>query len=281
VLRDPKQAARHGRSHPIISSVVLKENRKFDFNRPFLSTKNCNMVDNGKVPGWLIDLPAPHVRNGAGGGQTEPAGLTTTRWEKEWRKRSSANEQRRVESHPAAFRLPAMYPNLNYRPMREPRQRTPQRSSTAGPEPTLAISLHPSRPAFPPAAPPPLGQSCSTSRCRNAAGQRGHWSRRRFLDGGTRAPPAARPMACFPRGNTRRPPLVQCTSRLFAPGLPRREGNPGVCLLSDASDRHGIYIYTYISTNVKTEWYRSHFFLATQHTRTYQTIPVAHDTYIS
>jgi hypothetical protein len=83
VLRDPKQAARHGRSHPIISSVVLKENRNFDFNRPFLSTKDRNIGQSGEVSRMFLDLPAPHVRDGAGGGQTEPAGLTTTRGGKE------------------------------------------------------------------------------------------------------------------------------------------------------------------------------------------------------
>jgi hypothetical protein len=101
VLRDPKQAARHGRSHPIISSVVLKENRNFDFNRPFLSTKDHNhgQSEPGRFPG-CCDLPAPHVRDGAGGGQTEPAGLTKQPEGKKnkGREESGANEQRRVES---------------------------------------------------------------------------------------------------------------------------------------------------------------------------------------
>ena len=130
---------------------------------------------------------------------------------------------------------PAMYLNLNCRPLGA------QTASSAAlvdnrPEPTLAISLHARRPAFPPAASPPLGQSCSTNRCRMrttgaAIGRgRGSWTE----------------STCFPTGNTRRPPLVQCTGRFFVPRLVGRgEGNPDVCLLSHAGGFHAKHTYPY------------------------------------
>jgi hypothetical protein len=123
-----------------------------------------------------------------------------------------------------------MYLNLNCRPMRA------QTASSAAlvdnrPEPALAISLHARRAGFSSRSTPAIGpivQHNAMQECGRPA--------RPLVEAAVpgRSPPA---MACFPRGNTRRPPtLVQCTGRLFVPGLARREGNPGVCLLFHAGD---------------------------------------------